>query len=79
MKTLSGRLEASYRESASLGSGGILWRPSNLKGMGFTGCGKALRDGRPGIYPRHKSNQISTGLQPLRHALAISPPYLPFP
>ena len=32
--------------------------------MGFTGCGKTRPGGRPGIYPRHKANQISVGFSP---------------
>jgi hypothetical protein len=31
------------------------------KGTGFTGCGKTRPGGMPGIYSRHKANQINVG------------------
>jgi hypothetical protein len=36
---------------------------------GFTGCGKNPPGGMPGIYPRHKADQINEGFSPILHKL----------
>jgi hypothetical protein len=33
-------------------------------GHDFTGCGKTHSGFMPGIYPRHKANQINEGFSP---------------
>jgi hypothetical protein len=35
-----------------------------VSGHDFTACGKTHSCGRPGIYPRHKANQINEGFSP---------------
>jgi len=46
-------------------------RKMSNKTVRCTGCGETPAGGRPGINPRHNSNQISTGLQPLRSVLGF--------